>query len=72
MDRGACWATTEQLSTHIYTTFSLFISGCPGSSLLRHRLSLVAVSRAPFIAVHGRLTVGASLVAEHGLWVSRL
>ena len=46
MDRGACRATTEQLRTQIYTTFYLIIFGYPGSLLPRHRLSLVAVSRA--------------------------
>ena len=38
---GYSWATKH---THIHTLFFLYF-GCPGSSLLRHRLSLVAVSR---------------------------
>ena len=41
--------------------------GCTGSLLLL--LSLVAESEGYFLAVvHGLLTAGASLVAEHRLW----
>ena len=42
--------------------------GCAGSSLLLHRLSLVAASGgAVFVAVREFLVAVTSLVAEHGL-----
>ena len=47
---------------------SLFIFGCPGSSLMS-RLSLVSANRgcSP-VAARGLLAVAASPVAERGLW----
>jgi len=50
----------------------IYLFGCAGSSLL-HGLFSIVVSEGYFLVVVGRLLiVGASLVTEHRLQVSRL
>ena len=66
------WVHKEVSSHSLFFFLILFVFGCVGSSLMLRRFSSCSEQGLLSIAVHGFLIAVASLVAEHGIWSTKV